>query len=1001
MSRLNIAMEFSARDLEDIQRVAGLLNLTVDELIQQRRASNQTAASHRHQSLAAHQFPAHEGPQQLSYGLGDRQNEVLPWQHAQASPFELMDVESLDFDEYTDQQPSVGSVTSPVLEAAGAGPDVILLNPQAVWYDCDAAMWSLDEGTADNLLPGDDSVPEGDGTESFVAVTPVKMDVDEEMESNPMEEGRKKGAESSSGTDWAMVSSSPGSLSPFQTPFSPTAGPAEKRYHPIAPKSGRSTSQSTSQSSSSKVRKKRSPYQGAKKKDTHLTRQVHACVRCRMQRNRCVPDPTNPRGPCLTCQQKTVRMSRLPCLRYMVTDSTLFRTSLDYMPFYRAHPMVGPQHGDFHLERRWTGSASKILCLGQLQVPLYFKVELRQFVPPANNDLDLKGRPMYAVPWAVADADAVVLAINNYIDRGITQYLYEYLDDTNGLVWDIFQQAYRASVFPIPNRMLQKALRLWVACRFIESKWRCWADSGWEDSEIRAATPKDPFWDWDSLPPYLDYQIASIVIHRVLGPLRKDVLRELQGTFNTHSPKDWYVTFLTSFILLQNYELQMSFQRQFALRRQAQQLFTKAFDWQAPKVRRMARLDPEQTSFMAQCRDLVVERGDWAGWPDSDEIIGDWAVAAPPVPPAHGWSSMQLKGGVAVTTKWPVQVQGSLCWEPTAMGGGEQCTLALDTEEVGEVRSAVRFFNGLGLYGSDVSPSTFPLPTLGPRLLGLALAVHSGRGFALVRGLDPDDFSQEDNVVIFLGISSYIGPKRGRQDEEGNMLMHIRDAQLSRARQEDRPIRYSARASTFHTDTFCDILSLQTRNLAVEGGRNLLSSSWTIYNKLKASRPDVVELLAQPIWPFDSRGRFFESSTRPLLFFHGGRIMMNLAREPLLGLEGVTRAAGLPVLSPAQREALDLVERVATENQITLDAERGDMLFINNHAILHSREAFTPGARRYLVRAWLKNPALAWKLPRALQEGNSRIYDDNELGERWNIADVPKIAFRLSERLTS
>lgn len=214
------------------------------------------------------------------------------------------------------------------------------------------------------------------------------------------------------------------------------------------------------------------------------------------------------------------------------------------------------------------------------------------------------------------------------------------------------------------NRMLQKALRLWVACRFIESKWRCWGDSGWEDSEIRAATPKDPFWDWDSLPPYLDYQIASIVIHRVLGPLRKDVLRELQGTFNTHSPKDWYVTFLTSFILLQNYELQMNFQRQFALRRQAQvglsrlcsrfgmgcscspiscdlqvqyldmplvratnsgaktilahfhycykgqALFTRAFDWQAPKVRRMARLDPEQTSFMAQCRDFVVEKGE-------------------------------------------------------------------------------------------------------------------------------------------------------------------------------------------------------------------------------------------------------------------------------------------------------------------------------------------------------------------------------------------------------
>lgn len=285
MSRLNIAMEFSARDLEDIQRVAGLLNLTVDELIQQRRASNQTVATH------AHQVPTSEAAHQLSYGLGDRQNEVLPWQHAQASPsFELMDVESIEFGEYTDQQPSVGSMTSPVLHEAGAGPDVILLNPQAVWYDCDAGMWSL-EGTADNHLPGDDSIPEEDGTESFVAITPVKMDVDEEMESESItrEEGRRKEAEGSSGTDWAMVSSSPGSLSSFQTPFSPTAGSAEKRYHPIAPKSGRSTSQSTSQSSTSKVRKKRSPYQGAKKKDTHLTRQVHACVRCRMQRNRVSP----------------------------------------------------------------------------------------------------------------------------------------------------------------------------------------------------------------------------------------------------------------------------------------------------------------------------------------------------------------------------------------------------------------------------------------------------------------------------------------------------------------------------------------------------------------------------------------------------------------------------------------------------------------------------------------------------------------------------------------
>jgi hypothetical protein len=57
---------------------------------------------------------------------------------------------------------------------------------------------------------------------------------------------------------------------------------------------------------------------------------------------------------------------------------------------------------------------------------------------------------MYAVPWAIADPDAVVEAITEYIDQAITRYMTAYLDDTDPLVWNIFQAAYRASVFPVP-----------------------------------------------------------------------------------------------------------------------------------------------------------------------------------------------------------------------------------------------------------------------------------------------------------------------------------------------------------------------------------------------------------------------------------------------------------------------------------------------------------------------------------------------------------------------
>lgn len=54
--------------------------------------------------------------------------------------------------------------------------------------------------------------------------------------------------------------------------------------------------------------------------------------------------------------------------------------------------------------------------------------------------------------------------------------------------------------------------------------------------------------------------------------------------------------------------------------------------------------------------------------------------------------------------------------------------------------------------------------------LTLAVELHSGRGFFVLRGLDPKLYTGEQNAIIFVGISSYIGETRGRQDREGKML---------------------------------------------------------------------------------------------------------------------------------------------------------------------------------------------------------------------------------------
>ena len=48
----------------------------------------------------------------------------------------------------------------------------------------------------------------------------------------------------------------------------------------------------------------------------------------------------------------------------------------------------------------------------------------------------------------------------------------------------------------------------------------------------------------------------------------------------------------------------------------------------------------------------------------------------------------------------------------------------------------------------------------------------------------------------------------------------------------------------------------------------------------------------------------------------------------------------------------------------------GDMVFINNLALLHARDSYVDpeqGPGRHLVRLWLRNPKLAWHIPQGMR----------------------------------
>jgi len=130
---------------------------------------------------------------------------------------------------------------------------------------------------------------------------------------------------------------------------------------------------------------------------------------------------------------------------------------------------------------------------------------------------------------------------------------------------------------------------------------------------------------------------------------------------------------------------------------------------------------------------------------------------------------------------------------------------------------------------------------------------------------------------------------------------------------------------------------------------------------------------------------------------------MNVITRPLLGMPGVPRSTDLPEMTPGKLEALLAIQALAQKHKLCISLQPGDMTFINNFAILHSRDSFVDSGvdNRYLVRLWLRNENLKWDLPEHLQEGNSRMFEDNlEVQPTWNIQPRPVLKFGIRQRMT-
>lgn len=303
--------------------------------------------------------------------------------------------------------------------------------------------------------------------------------------------------------------------------------------------------------------------------------------------------------------------------------------------------------------------------------------------------------------------------------------------------------------------------------------------------------------------------------------------------------------------------------------------------------------------------------------------------------------------------------QGAVAWTAADLDQDQTWRVRLTDAERDEVRTAARTALSTGKPTTALTAKNFPLPTLGPRLIGFRDELEGGRGFVLLQGLPVEDFTDAEAPVLLWGIGQYLGIPEP-QDKAGALLHVVTDTGAEVDKSDNIRGFQTNEELNFHTDG-ADIFALMCLRTAKSGGRSRLVSSVAIYNAILEERPDLAAELRAP-FHFDARAQNQDDAkvqTLPVFTAHDG-LMSALYKRRYI--ETAQRFPELPRLTDKQIEALDYLDKTANDPRfhLSLTLAPGDLEIGNNATCFHARDTYTdhadPAARRCMLRLWLTLP---------------------------------------------
>ena len=303
----------------------------------------------------------------------------------------------------------------------------------------------------------------------------------------------------------------------------------------------------------------------------------------------------------------------------------------------------------------------------------------------------------------------------------------------------------------------------------------------------------------------------------------------------------------------------------------------------------------------------------------------------------------------------PAKIDEPNVWTGANLNQEKEWLIQLSADDVAEIDIAVDIIINNGTRPHDIRPDDFLLPSLSGKLKEAYDTIENGRGFLVLRGWPSERHSYARNIAAFCGVASHFGEAKV-QNYEGEAIVDV----IDEAKPYDHTSRgyMSNKRLPFHSDG-ADIVGLLCLGEPSEGGRSLLVSATHLYNTVQMERPDALPMLLRG-FRHHRRGQHDPGEPPvtpehiPIFSFHDGLLHCCYNRNPIewVAHEGIE-------LTVAEVELLDYFDSLCHRPDMAIEMifRRGDMQFVNNFVILHSRSEYRDGtdAKRHLVRLWLED----------------------------------------------